>query len=168
MTVFPADLYRALAETLTPDGPPVWLARAGREWPLCEIAACLGPTSEGARRAVEALAEVRAESLEARRTRYSVLFGGAGRPRFWLYESAALTGRILGPATFAVEKLYRATGLERVGAELPDHASLELAFLAHLAAVGQDAVLPAERQFIERHAGRWLPSLGRALARSGD
>ncbi|MEK7328121.1 MAG: molecular chaperone TorD family protein [Chloroflexota bacterium] len=168
MTVLAADLYHALAEALASDGPPDWLARAGREWPLFEIAARLGPTSEAARRAVEALAKVRAESPEARRARYTALFVGAGRPRFWLYESAALTGRILGPATFAVEKLYRAAGLELVGAELPDHASLELAFLAHLAAVEQDTILPSERQFIEQHAGRWLPGLGRALARSGD
>ncbi len=161
-----ADLYGALAEVLAE--PPEWMAAPGREWPLFEIAAGLGPTSEAARRAVEALAEVRAESTEGRRARYTALFVGAGQPRFWLYESATLTGRILGPATFAVEKLYRAAGLDLVGAELPDHASLELAFLAHLAAIEQDATLLAERQFIEQHAGRWLPSLGRALAGSGD
>lgn len=161
-----ANLYGALAEALAE--PPEWMAAPGREWPLFEIAARLAPTSEAARNAVEALAEVRAESPEARRARYAALFVGAGRPRFWLYESAALTGRILGPATFAVEKLYHAASLDLVGAELPDHASLELAFLAHLAVVEQDAILPTERQFIEQHVGRWLPNLGRALAGSGD
>lgn len=163
-----ADLYGALAEALAE--PPEWMAAPGREWPLFEIAARLGPTSEAARNAAEALAEVRAESPEARRARYTALFVGTGQPRFWLYESAALTGRILGPATFAVEKLYRLAGLnvQRANAELADHASLELAFLARLAAIEQDATLPAERQFIEQHAGRWLPNLGRALAGSGD
>ncbi len=114
---------------------------------------------------VEALAEVHAESLAARRARYAALFAGTGRPRFWLYESAALTGRLLGPESFAVEKLYRAAGLGTTGGELPDHVSMELAFLAHLVEQGAD---DAERSFIEHHAGRWLPELGRGLARSGD
>ena len=158
-----ADLYGALAEALAE--PPEWLACAGREWPLFEIALRLALPSEAVRRAVESLAEIRAESLAARRKRYTALFIGSGRPRFWLYESAFLTGRILGPETFAVEQLYRAAGLETAGAELPDHASMELAFLAHLAATGQTE---DERLFAKNHADRWLPQLGRALARSGD
>ncbi len=169
-----ADLYRALAEALAE--PPDWLALPGCEWPLFECAVRLAPVSEAARRGAEAMAEVRAASLAARRERYAALFVGSGRPRFWLYESAFLTGRLLGPATFAVEKLYRAAGLDPVGAELPDHASLELSFLAHLAeqpadgaeSTGPNASTKSERDFIEQHAGRWLPDLGRALARSGD
>src|SRR3989304_6750995 len=62
------------------------------------------------------------------------------------------------------------------GAGLPVHASLESAFLAHLADVEQvanpstslRAGLSYEQQFIKQHAGRWLPELGRTLARSGD
>jgi TorA maturation chaperone TorD/NAD-dependent dihydropyrimidine dehydrogenase PreA subunit len=170
MTVLAADLYHALAGALASEGPPGWLARAGREWPLFEIAAGLAPTSEAARRALESLGAVRAAPRPALQARFASLFAGPGRPRFWLYESAWLNGRLLGPETFAVEKLYRLAGLDvqRAGAELADHASLELAFLAHLAAVEQDTTLPAERQFIEQHAGRWLPNLGRALAGSGD
>jgi ferredoxin len=92
---------------------------------------------------------------------------------------------MLGPETFAVAKLYRAAGLEIIGAELPDHISNELAFLEHLARsaetrfasqesgflscdIGREEILPEEKKFIEDHAGRWLPSLGRALAQSGD
>ncbi|MBI5051657.1 MAG: molecular chaperone TorD family protein, partial [Chloroflexi bacterium] len=115
--------------------------------------------------------------------RYNSLFVGTGRPRFWLYESAYLN-RLFGPETFAVAKIYRAAGLETVGAELPDHISNELAFLEHLArsaetrflgesgflpfGIGQDEILSEEKKFIEDHAGRWLPNLGRALAGSGD
>ena len=163
-----ADLYNTLAEALAE--PPDWLVRPGYEWPLFETTARLAPSSEAARRAVEPLAAVRAASLTARRAQYAALFLGPGRPRFWLYESAALTGRVLGPQTFAVERLYRAAGLETASAELPDYASLELAFLAHLATVGDAAraILPNEQQFIEQHAGRWLPHLGQALARSED
>ncbi|MBI3361652.1 MAG: molecular chaperone TorD family protein [Chloroflexi bacterium] len=165
-----ADLYHALAEALA--DPPEWLASPGRDWPLFDAAVRLAPSSETARHAVEPLAEVRAESLAARRKRYAVLFAGPGRPRFWLYESAHLSRRLLGPESFAVQRLYRAAGLETASAELPDHASVELAFLAHLAenveTTGPVVSTEMERQFIERHAGRWLPDLGRALARTGD
>ncbi len=154
-----ADLYHALAEALSE--PPAWMAAPGREWPLFEIATRLAPDA----RCLSALAAIRAEPLAGRRKRYAALFVGSGRPQFWLYESAFLTGRILGPETFAVEKLYRAAGLDTIGAELPDHASMELAFLAHLAAAGQT---DDERLFAKNHADRWLPQLGRALAHSGD
>jgi TorA maturation chaperone TorD len=137
-----ADLYHLLAEALAE--PPEWLARAGREWPLYDLVVSLAPESDAAQGAVEALAEVRAEALAARRQRYTALFVGPGRPRVWLYESAFLNGRILGPETFAVERAYRAAGVEPIGAELPDHASLELAFLAQLAGMGQVAHLSYE------------------------
>ncbi len=161
-------MYHALAEALAPDGPPDWLALPGCQWPLFDCAVRLAPTSEAARCAAESLAQVRAESLAARRARYAALFAGPGAPRFWLYESAALTGRVLGAETFVVERLYRDAGLETVGAELPDHASLELAFLAHLTGEGDESDSRAERTFIARHAGRWLPQLGRALSHSAD
>jgi len=161
-----ADMYSALAEAVSE--PPEWMVAPGREWPLFEIATRLAPDT----RCLSALAKIRAEPLAGRRKRYAALFVGSGRPRFWLYESAFLTGRILGPATFAVEKLYRAAGLDTLGAELPDHASMELAFLAHLAesveTTGPVVSTDMERRFIETHAGRWLPQLGKALAHSGD
>jgi len=156
MITLRADLYHALAEALAE--PPEWLAGPGGDWPLYEIAARLAPASAG--RALRALAEVRVEPLAVRRTRYTALC-----PRLCLYESEALTGRAFGEAALAVERYYRAVGLEVVGAELPDHASVELAFLAHVAAHGAGDV---ERDFLTRHAGRWLPDLGRALAWSGD
>ncbi|MBI5293356.1 MAG: molecular chaperone TorD family protein [Chloroflexi bacterium] len=163
-------VYHALAEALAE--PPDWLALPGCEWPLFECAVRLAPTSEAARRAAESLSQVRAESLAARRARYAALFAGPGGPRFWLYESAALTGRLLGAETFVVERLYRDAGLETEGAELPDHASLELAFLAHLAenveTTGPVVSTDMERNFIARHAGRWLPQLGQALSHSAD
>jgi TorA maturation chaperone TorD/formate hydrogenlyase subunit 6/NADH:ubiquinone oxidoreductase subunit I len=169
-----ADLYYALAEAFAPDGPPEWLARPGREWPLFEAVVRLGQHSEAARRAAEVIAQIGAESQAVRRARYAALFAGAGRPRFWLYESAHRSGRLLGPESFAVERFYRTAGLAIVGAELPDHASLELAFLAFLAERQADDVERAderervERRFIANHAGRWLSDLGRALAHSED
>ena len=169
-----AELYAALAEALAE--PPLWLADAGRAWPLFEAAVRVAREtgSEAARHAVEALAGVGPESLPARRGRYQRLFTGPGRPAWWFYESLYVNGRLLGPAALAVAQIYRAAGLDVAGTELPDHASVELAFLAWLAE--QAATDPAQsedwqalaRRFIERHAGRWLPQLGRALAASGD
>jgi ferredoxin len=157
-----ADVYDALAEALSE--PPAWLAGPGCAWPLFNVAARLASELDCFTN-LDALANVPAEPLAARQARYVALFVGTGQPRFWLYESAALTGRLLGPESFAVEKLYRAAGLMPDGTELPDHASLELAFLGELA---KQETAEWERGFIEKHAGRWLPQLGRALAASGD
>jgi L-aspartate semialdehyde sulfurtransferase ferredoxin len=164
-----ADFYQALAEALAE--PPEWLALAGREWPLRGLALALAGSSAAARDAVAGLTGVPAESMPARRRRYAVLGSGPG---LWFYESGHREGRLLGEASFAVARLYQAAGLEPGGAELPDHASVELAFLAYLAR-RQDlepehrpAWRRLERRFIKEHSGRWLPALGRALVSSGD
>lgn len=167
-----ADLYLALAEVLVE--PPEWLAWPGQEWPLFRCAQSLAPVSAAAARSMTALEKVSAESPAARHARYQALFAGEGRPRFWLYESLHRRGRLLGPETHAVGQLYQLAGLEITDGELPDHASLELAFLAFLAR--QAVVEPGrarrwrkmERHFVKRHAGRWLPELGQSLAASGD
>jgi NAD-dependent dihydropyrimidine dehydrogenase PreA subunit len=65
-------------------------------------------------------------------------------------------------------------GLELGGAELADHVSIELEFLAYLCE--QEALLDAHthrwrmvRQlFVKEHAACWMPDVGRALARSSD
>lgn len=168
-----ANLYLALAQALAE--PPGWLAAPGRDWPLFEAAVYAAQAgSSAAAQAVDRLARIPAESLPARRRRYEQFFAGPGRPRIWLYESWYVDGRLLGPAALAVEQVYRAAGLDVAETELPDHASVELAFLGWLAR--QAAAEPAQavqwqtlaRRFISRHAGRWLPSLGRILANTGD
>jgi NAD-dependent dihydropyrimidine dehydrogenase PreA subunit len=164
-----ADLYQGLAEALAE--PPEWLALAGCDWPLTAVARRLPGCSAAMGDAVAGLSEVPAESLPARRRRYAALGGG---PELWFYESGHREGRLLGEASLAVARLYQAAGLEPGGAELPDHASMELAFLAYLAR--RQAVEPEhrpawrtlERRFIKEHGGRWLPALGRALVSSGD
>jgi len=115
---------------------------------------------ESAHHHLNQLASIPPEEIHLRRERYTAIFA-SGKPRFWLYESAALTGKILGPPTFELAQLYRATGLVTVGAELPDHISLELAFLSHLAGS------PQEKDFLKSHAS-WMINLGRALSCSGD
>lgn len=167
-----ADLYHALAEALAE--PPEWLVFPGKAWPLFESATQLGQCSQAAQQAVLALGEIGAESLSRRKARYENLFIGSGRPKFDLYESMYSSGRLFGPETLAVERVYKSAGIETVSPELPDHASVELAFLAHIAE--QQFLQPEqaslwvklERRFIRQHAGRWLPNLGHRLARSGD
>lgn len=150
------------------------MAGAGREWPLFEFSSCLASSSAAARRATRALAGIAAEGWRTRRARYTALFYGPHSPRIWLYESASLGGSLLGRECFALDRLYRAAGLETAGAELPDHASVELSFLSHLAERQVTEVERAgewrqlERAFIRKHAGRWLPELGRNLVGSGD
>lgn len=182
MTASPrASLFLAFAECFASTqhgllaGPPLWMMTPARDWPLNADASHFATESPAARRAILSLSEIPAESLERRRERYDSLFNGTnGRPCLWLYESAARTGRILGPETFAVAKLYCAAGLEpNFGAELPDHASLELAFLAHLAEQSESDIEHAvewralEWKFLKEH-GDWLTQLGRALANSDD
>jgi len=152
------DLYALLAETLAE--PPDWMSLPGREWPLFETVASLATEFESARRHLDLFACIPPEEPNLRRERYTAIFA-SGKPRFWLYESAALTGKILGPQTFEIARLYRNAGLEPTGAELPDHISLELAFLSHLAGSSQ------EKGFLKKHAS-WMIDLGRALSRSGD
>ena len=157
-----ADLYALLAELLAE--PPEWMSLPGREWPLFDLLTQLAAESDAARHALDLVAGIPSEEVDQRRQRYASLFQ-AGRPRFWLYESAARTGKILGEPTFAMAQLLQAAGLETAGAELPDHISLELAFLAYL--VERDNISLYEKQFLEKR-GAWMVDLGRALTQSGD
>ena len=153
-----ADLYALLAETLAE--PPDWMSLTGREWPLFETVAELVSEFDGAHRHLNRLAYIPPEEPHQRLERYRAIFA-SGKPGFWLYESAALTGKILGPKTFEMARLYQAAGLETVDAELPDHISLELAFLSHLAGLSD------EKYFLESHAA-WMIDLGRVLSHTGD
>ncbi|HEY5728958.1 MAG TPA: molecular chaperone TorD family protein [Anaerolineales bacterium] len=153
-----ADLYALLAEALAE--PPDWMSQSGNEWPLTETVSRLTFEFEAVRRHLDIFACIPPEEHHIRQKRYTAIFA-SGKPRIWLYESAALTGRILGRQTFETARLYRSAGMETVGAELPDHVSVELAFLSHVAGSS------LERQFLENHAS-WMIDLGSALASSGD
>lgn len=164
-------IYRALSELLA--GSPPWVVDSARAWSLYADASRVAHESPAARRAILALSEIPAESIEQRQARYESIFNNRTL-NYWLYESAAKTGRIIGPDTFAVAKLYHAAGLvSSFGAEPPDHASLELAFLAHLSEQAESNPEQAaewralEIQFIKEH-GDWLIQLGRNLSKSGD
>jgi ferredoxin len=162
-----AALYLYLAETLAAEGPPAWMEGPGGTWPLYEAAKALASSSPSARCAAQVLGLLPPRNGDALMDSHRRLFGKSCPPYFYLYESAWLSGHLLGGETRAVEEIYQSAGLEVEGAELPDHASNELAFLAYLAEAGS-AGIEAERAFIRTHAGRWLPLLGRSLSSSGD
>ena len=169
-----ARLYEALAEALAE--PPPWLTRAGCKWPLFDMAINFARQDDrpALRAAIAGLATINAESRQTRCARYERLFLDVTRPHLSLYESMARDGHLAGPRTFAVQSIYASAGLVVAGAELPDYASMELAFLAYL--FDQEAQDPAQatkwrmarRQFVKQHAAQWLPSLGEALAATGD
>ncbi len=169
-----ALIYHTLAEALSPPEP-------GLSELLLEAATAgaqaLG--SSACRWTALDLAKLPRPDMADLRARYARLIGGPGQRPVALYESLHLHGQLAGPVTWSVERHYRALGLAPIQGELPDHASLELAFLGHLAAAeaeagtagdgGLAARLEAERRaFIRMHAGLWLPRLGAALAGTDD
>ena len=167
-----AELYELLAESLA--GMPDWMLRPVFDWPLFLVVADMAGDSPAAAAAVESLSRVPVEGRVERERRYANLFNGQHQPQFWLYESMQREGTLLGNATNRLARLYRLAGLEVVGAELPDHASVELGFLAFLVRrqiSDPDAAVKwhqLERRFLKRHAGCWLPQVGQALVVSGD
>ena len=161
-----SEMYAMLAELMAT--PPDWMFQSGRAWPLFNLLTHLAPEFDETHLHLDLLASIPFEPGCLRRERYASLFT-SGKPRFWLYESAAKTGKILGSSTFEMAQLYRTAGLEVGGAELPDHISLELTFLSYLS--GWDGILlgyqEIELQFLELH-GSWMIDLGHAMKKSGD
>jgi TorA maturation chaperone TorD/Fe-S-cluster-containing hydrogenase component 2 len=165
-----AEIYYSLAEVLGQSSAhqvPEWIALTGVAWPLytpvLELAEQqLDPELNHALGAIE---KVRGGLINDRQEEYESLIVGKDRPPIWLYESYYVDGRVPGPSTFAVKKLYSQAGLEVASSELPDHASMELAFLAFLAeneaAQSQNASTWrfARQLFIKKHAGLWLTSV---------
>lgn len=96
------------------------------------------------------------------------------------YESVYLErqGRERGLVSVAVERAYADSGVALAdGGELPDHAALELGFLAVLCDEEEQAWrdgeveraldrLRQERDFHERHLQRWFSTFARRLARA--
>ena len=169
-----AELYQLLAEVLAE--PPEWFSAPGRQWPLYSAANKLASHSadETLHQIIAELEAIPPETSEARLSRYRALFSAGEVRGLWLYESLWRDGRLLGPTTFAAWRVYETVGLTTAGTELPDHVSIELAFLAYLAEqesqTSSDAGewRKARHLFIQRHASQWLPSLGHAIVQTKD
>jgi ferredoxin len=173
-------LFHGLAEVFASPGTrelPAWMAAPGVEWPFYEEASRLALSGAfgGWLQAANALKEVQAATLAIRSQEYERLFVGLAQPPIWLYEACYIDGRILGASSFAVSAIYEHYGLEVEGSELPDHAAVELAFLAHLlhqqnrSTETPDSKIfrSARTAFIKEHAGLWLPGVAKKLVKSG-
>jgi len=182
-----AHLYRALADAFA-EPAPGWEANDSRV-ALAQAtsrAAAVVPSPAAARAArglaaAAATGEPPARVATMRRTEgrgVAALVHRGGRPAVPLHESLYFGEPLGGPITRGLAAVYEAVGLRVVGAELADHASVELAFLEWVTSreaeerCGDAAKGPGWRrvaqQFIRVHPGRWLPDVGRALAAAAD
>ena len=177
---FFSTLYSGLAKVFASPGLvrlPDWLALPGMKWPFFYDSARLASLgcSNELIEAVADLTQVAGSNLSTRQQEYEQLFVGYTNPPIWLYEAHYIDGRILGPSSFKVSTLYARYGLEVDGSELPDHASVELAFLAFLIQQESESTESTQAQvwreartlFIKEHAMTWLPGVGKALVTSG-
>lgn len=169
-----AMIYQALAEALA--GP-----RQGIEKLLLD-AATTGARlldSPACHRATLTLAKSPVTSLETLSKEYARLITNPDRCPVALYESLHRQGCLMGRITRDVERHYRSSGLTPVDGELPDHASVELAYLGHLAATEAEAHTGGDRQLVARlrreqrdflrmHAHTWLPDVGLVMAAASD
>ncbi len=99
---------------------------------------------------------------------YTRLFLGPGRPVAHPYESVYREGRTMGVTTLDVRRRLANEGLAPGNQVLADHVSIELAFMAHLAAgeaLARDAGdldgaqhwLEEQDSFLSDHLCAWLP-----------
>lgn len=169
-----ASVYQLLAEALSE--PPEWMSESGERWLLTSLCQALADYEENARisDAVLRLNSVHSEDIGRRRVRYRTLFHSVHQRPIPLSESLMRDGCLVGPLAFAVKSIYESVGLYVAASELPDHASVELAFLAYLAEKETQYRNEAEqwrtarRLFIQHHAGKWIPHLGTLLVETGD
>lgn len=170
-----ALVYHALAEALAGPIPGIGSLLLDA---VTAGARALG--SAACQKAVLALAEFPMPCIEALEDSYAYLITGSGQQQpVVLYESLHRQGRLAGQLTWEIERHYQALGLALVDGELPDHASVELAFLGHLAAVEAEArtagdnrlvtrLRAEQRAFLRTHAGAWLPDVGVAMAAAAE
>lgn len=170
-------VYTCLSEVLMPSiqaGLPEWVALSGREWPFYEACVRLAERLNNPKldQCAKALSEVPKTSLDKRYNEYEELFIGNGNPPIWLNESYYVGERIFGSLAFSIQDIYEEAGLKIAGAELADHAGLELAFLAYLVEEEikdrefSSELKQARQLFIKNHPGRWLPAVGKKMSRS--
>jgi len=120
--------------------------------------------------------------LERLAVDYTQLFHGPGE-HIAPFESIQLggEGELMGPAAAAVRGFMAEYGfaVTAEAGELPDHISVELAFMAELArreaaarASGDgytlDLVIGLQRRFLAEHLGRWADRLARKVRREAE
>ncbi len=101
------------------------------------------------------------------RKEYARIFLGPGKPIAHPYEAVYIDGRLMGESTERVRRCYAEAGLQirASNRELPDHISLELAFMAYLVSKEEietereSAWRERQLRFLRDHLSRWVPNL---------
>lgn len=102
---------------------------------------------------------------------YTRLFVGPRKPVAYPYESVYIEGQLGGITCEQVRRFYAEAGLRlsKTQQELPDHISVELAFMAYLAEQEQADTAQTQlwrhkqRRFLHDHLARWLPTFWQKL-----
>lgn len=105
---------------------------------------------------------------------YTRLFLGPQKPLVYPYESVHIEGQLGGITCDQVKRCYAEAGLKMSTTQhqLPDHISVELAFMAYLAAQEEQDTAQAQtwrqkqRRFLLDHLARWLPSFWQKIENS--
>jgi nitrate reductase assembly molybdenum cofactor insertion protein NarJ len=150
-----AMIYHALAEALA--GPVPGIERRVLDAVTTGSQVLGSAACQGAERA---LAELPERGFEDLRDGYMRTIARPGGRPVALYESLYRQGSLMGQITVDVERHYRALGLAPADGELPDHASVELALLGHLAIAEMEARVAKD--------GRLVADVGHALAAAKD
>lgn len=99
---------------------------------------------------------------------FTRLFLGPGRPVVHPYESVHREGRMMGNPALDVRRFMADEGVTPAGQILPDHVSIELAFMAYLTSceasfweTGDEEranhYLDRQERFLREHLMQWLP-----------
>lgn len=105
---------------------------------------------------------------------YTRLFLGPRKPIAYPYESVHVEGQLGGITCEQVRRCYADAGLRMRSTEreMPDHISVELAFMAHLAEREEKDADQAQvwrrrqRRFLLDHLARWLPTFWQKIESS--
>jgi TorA maturation chaperone TorD/NAD-dependent dihydropyrimidine dehydrogenase PreA subunit len=108
------------------------------------------------------------------RLSFARLFLGPGRPIAHPFESVYVDRQLAGETMERVLGCYAEAGLQVSAAcqELPDHISLEFAFMAHLTSKEASESKQTgiwrqhQRRFLHQHLARWLPSFCQRIENS--
>lgn len=174
-------LYRLLASLFFYPEAPRLQALAGVALALDRQALAGFGLFPAWRRLVEALSSLSTDALPRLQGEYTSLFlrstqEGSLPPREGVCRG--LSGADMGLLLARLQERYRDAGLAPSSGYPPDHASVELEFMAYLcehegqAWQSRDlpsvvATLEREKAFLEEHLVQWFPPFARALSRQG-
>jgi len=108
--------------------------------------------------------------LEEIQSEWVRLFGVSRDGYCFPYEGAYRSPQMAGQLLAELQQEYARAGVSHTDGDLPDHISVELEYMSYLCdlerqtlgtgeVARRDRILRAEKRFLERHLGQWLPQL---------